>query len=137
MNFDMKFNVYVTIDGIPKHIYGQSRRRQNPINNSKGVYQRHDDAIYRYWYLHQHLFDTVSDMKATEEHVLHWIEEDYVNTHGSGAPDTSVTIPAASTLKPSLIPVNSAEDNTEIVQEQSQNVRKLSSETLSRIPNPI
>ncbi|KAL3868242.1 hypothetical protein ACJMK2_041073 [Sinanodonta woodiana] len=51
---------------------------------------------------------------------MEWTEEIYFTAHGAAAPDTSVTISAASIWKPSLILVNSAGASTEIVQEQSK-----------------
>ncbi|KAK3577924.1 hypothetical protein CHS0354_034563 [Potamilus streckersoni] len=66
-------------------------------------------------------FDDVAGIMDISTYLfMEWTEEIYVNAYGSGAPDTSVTIPAASIWKPSLILVNSAGESTEIVQEQSQ-----------------
>ncbi|KAL3868238.1 hypothetical protein ACJMK2_041069 [Sinanodonta woodiana] len=66
-------------------------------------------------------FDDVAGIMDISTYLsMEWTEEIYVSTHGLGAPDTSVTVSAASIWKPSLILVNSAGDSTEIVQEQSQ-----------------
>ncbi|KAL3868248.1 hypothetical protein ACJMK2_041079 [Sinanodonta woodiana] len=66
-------------------------------------------------------FDDVAGIMDISTYLsMEWTEEIYFNTYGAAAPDTSVTISAASIWKPSLILVNSAGSSTEIVQEQSQ-----------------
>ncbi|KAL3868247.1 hypothetical protein ACJMK2_041078 [Sinanodonta woodiana] len=66
-------------------------------------------------------FDDVAGIMDISTYLsMEWTEEIYFTTYGAAAPDTSVTISAASIWKPSLILVNSAGSSTEIVQDQSQ-----------------